>query len=33
MIGASEALSKTLWGLRNTLDPEIKHENEDKYKR
>jgi len=33
MIGASEAVSKSLWGLRNTLDPEIKYENEDKYKR
>jgi autophagy-related protein 2 len=32
MIGASEAVSKTLMGLHNTLDPEIRHENEAKYK-
>ena len=32
MIGASEAVSKTLFGLRNTMDPEVKHENEAKYK-
>ncbi|KAG6876556.1 hypothetical protein C0993_002318 [Termitomyces sp. T159_Od127] len=32
MIGASEAVSKTLLGLRNTLDPDIRHENEAKYK-
>lgn len=32
MIGASEAVSKTLFGLHNTMDPEIKHENEAKYK-
>ncbi|CDO68278.1 hypothetical protein BN946_scf184799.g5 [Trametes cinnabarina] len=33
MIGASEAVSKTLLGLQNTLDPNIRRENEDKYKR
>ncbi|KAL1411170.1 autophagy-related protein 2 [Vanrija albida] len=32
MIGASEAVSKTLWGLRNTLDPEGRREIGDKYK-
>jgi autophagy-related protein 2 len=32
MIGASEAVSKTLLGLRNTLDPDVIQENEDKYK-
>jgi len=32
MIGASEAISKTLLGLQNTMDPNIRHENEDKYK-
>lgn len=32
MIGASEAVSKTLWGLRNTLDPEGLDEIGDKYK-
>ena len=32
MIGASEAVSKTLFGLRNTMDPEVKLENEAKYK-
>jgi autophagy-related protein 2 len=32
MIGASEAVSKTLFGLRNSMDPEVKHENEAKYK-
>ncbi|KAF8590435.1 hypothetical protein K439DRAFT_1657242 [Ramaria rubella] len=32
MIGASEAVSKTLFGLRNTMDPEVKYENENKYK-
>jgi len=32
MIGASEAVSKTLLGLHNTLDPEIRHENAAKYK-
>ncbi|CAG8485963.1 5701_t:CDS:10 [Paraglomus brasilianum] len=33
MIGASEAVSKTLLGLRNTIDPNQKLEMEDKYKR
>ncbi|KAF5380922.1 hypothetical protein D9615_004012 [Tricholomella constricta] len=33
MIGASEAVSKTLLGLHNSLDPDIRHENEAKYKR
>ncbi|KZV84269.1 hypothetical protein EXIGLDRAFT_727477, partial [Exidia glandulosa HHB12029] len=33
MIGASEAVSKTLFGLRNTLDPGVMAENEAKYKR
>ncbi|GLB34893.1 putative autophagy-related protein 2 CAD motif containing protein [Lyophyllum shimeji] len=33
MIGASEAVSKTLLGLHNTLDPDVRHENEAKYKR
>lgn len=32
MIGASEAVSKTLWGLRNTLDPEGRRAMGDKYK-
>ena len=32
MIGATEAISKTLLGLHNTLDPEVRHENEAKYK-
>lgn len=32
MIGASEAVSKTLMGLHNTLDPSIRLENEAKYK-
>ena len=32
MIGASEAVSKTLMGMRNTLDPEGRAEQEDKYK-
>jgi autophagy-related protein 2 len=32
MIGASEAVSKTLFGLRNTLDPGSRQELEDKYK-
>ncbi|KAI0636957.1 hypothetical protein C8Q77DRAFT_1095313 [Trametes polyzona] len=32
MIGASEAVSKTLLGLQNTLDPNIRQENEAKYK-
>jgi autophagy-related protein 2 len=33
MIGASEAVSKTLFGLHNTLDPDLRHDNEAKYKR
>ncbi|KAH8920952.1 hypothetical protein BT69DRAFT_1283572 [Atractiella rhizophila] len=33
MIGATEAVSKTLLGLRNTLDPEAQDEDADKYKR
>ncbi|TCD64536.1 autophagy- protein 2 [Steccherinum ochraceum] len=32
MIGASEAISKTLLGLHNTLDPGVRMENEAKYK-
>ena len=32
MIGASEAVSKTLLGLHNTLDPNSRHETEAKYK-
>ncbi|KAI6036274.1 hypothetical protein BKA83DRAFT_4160612 [Pisolithus microcarpus] len=32
MIGATEAVSKTLMGLHNTLDPDVRHENEAKYK-
>jgi len=32
MIGASEAVSKTLLGLHNSMDPEIRHENAAKYK-
>ncbi|KXN86892.1 Autophagy-related protein 2 [Leucoagaricus sp. SymC.cos] len=32
MIGASEAISKTLLGLHNTLDPNVQRENEAKYK-
>lgn len=32
MIGASEAVSKTLMGLHNTLDPNIRLDNEAKYK-
>ena len=32
MIGASEAISKTLLGLHNTLDPGVRIENEAKYK-
>ncbi|KZT09510.1 uncharacterized protein LAESUDRAFT_756466 [Laetiporus sulphureus 93-53] len=32
MIGASEAVSKALLGLHNTLDPNIRQENEAKYK-
>ncbi|KDQ16218.1 hypothetical protein BOTBODRAFT_173128 [Botryobasidium botryosum FD-172 SS1] len=33
MIGASEAVSKTMLGLRNTLDPDLQRENDEKYKR
>ena len=33
MIGASEAVSKTLLGLRNTLDPNIRRDSDEKYKR
>ncbi|EPQ58082.1 hypothetical protein GLOTRDRAFT_35556 [Gloeophyllum trabeum ATCC 11539] len=33
MIGASEAVSKTLLGLQNTLDPSVRQEAEAKYKR
>jgi autophagy-related protein 2 len=33
MIGASEAVSKTLLGLQNTMDPDIRHETEAKYKK
>jgi len=33
MIGATEAFSKTLLGLRNTLDPDLRVDNEAKYKR
>jgi autophagy-related protein 2 len=32
MIGASEAVSKTLLGMRNSLDPVGKREQGDKYK-
>jgi len=32
MIGASEAVSKTLLGLQNTLDPSVRQEAEAKYK-
>ncbi|KAL4267314.1 Autophagy-related protein 2 [Pleurotus pulmonarius] len=32
MIGASEAISKTLMGLHNTMDPNVRNENEEKYK-
>lgn len=32
MIGASEAVSKTLLGLHNTMDPNLRHDNEAKYK-
>ena len=32
MIGATEAVSKTLLGLQNTLDPNIREENEAKNK-
>ena len=32
MIGASEAVSKTLMGIHNSLDPNVRAENEAKYK-
>ncbi|KAJ3787784.1 hypothetical protein GGU10DRAFT_134981 [Lentinula aff. detonsa] len=32
MIGASEAVSKTLLGLHNSLDPNLRYENDAKYK-
>lgn len=32
MIGASEAVSKTLLGLHNTLDPNVRQDNQAKYK-
>ena len=32
MIGASEAVSKTLLGLHNTIDPNVRHDIEAKYK-
>lgn len=32
MIGASEAVSKTLMGIHNSLDPNVRMENEAKYK-
>ena len=32
MIGVTEAVSKTLLGIHNSLDPDIRHENEAKYK-
>ncbi|PFH54295.1 hypothetical protein AMATHDRAFT_38236 [Amanita thiersii Skay4041] len=32
MIGATEAVSKTLLGLHNTLDSNVRHDNEAKYK-
>ncbi|KAL7747026.1 autophagy- protein 2 [Sorochytrium milnesiophthora] len=32
VIGATEAVSKTLMGLRNTMDPAMKQESQDKYK-
>ncbi|KDQ60992.1 hypothetical protein JAAARDRAFT_31991 [Jaapia argillacea MUCL 33604] len=32
MIGASEAVSKTLFGLQNSLDPKARYETEAKYK-
>jgi autophagy-related protein 2 len=33
MIGASEAVSKALLGLQNTMDPNTRLENDAKYKR
>lgn len=32
MIGASEAVSQALLGLHNTLDPNVRYDNEAKYK-
>jgi len=32
MIGATEAVSKTLLGLHNTLDSNVRHDNQAKYK-
>lgn len=32
MIGASEAVSKTLFGIRNSIDPNARQERDDKYK-
>jgi autophagy-related protein 2 len=32
MIGASEAVRETLLGLHNTFDPNVKQDNEAKYK-
>ena len=32
MIGATEAVSKTLLGLHNTLEPNVRHDNQAKYK-
>jgi autophagy-related protein 2 len=32
MIGASEAVSKTLLGLHNSLEPNNRYDNEAKYK-
>ena len=32
MIGASEAVSKALLGLQNSMDPNVRLENEAKYK-
>jgi hypothetical protein len=33
MIGASQAVSQALLGLRNTLDPEVQEALADKYKK
>lgn len=33
MIGATEAVSKTLLGLRGTLDPNVRYNVDEKYKR
>lgn len=32
MIGATEAVSKTLQGIHNTFDPDVRQQNEVKYK-